>query len=68
MTSSLDQYRAANLLLQQHGPDDAALIAAQRADALLELGDLDGQRVWKGVLAAIEELMRKVRRAGEHLN
>ena len=33
-------------------------MAAKRCDALLELGDVDGQRVWKGVLRAVEELVR----------
>jgi hypothetical protein len=45
MTSDLDIYRSANLLLQQYGTAEAPFIAASRADALLELGDLDGQRV-----------------------
>jgi hypothetical protein len=31
------------------------------------LGDVDGQRVWKGVLRAIEELVR-VERKGERVN
>ena len=37
----IDIWRAANLLLKQYG-DDALLIAAKRADALLELGEPDG--------------------------
>jgi len=38
---ALDIYRAANLLVKQHGPD-APIHAAMRADAMLEKGDLDG--------------------------
>ncbi len=30
--------------------------AAQRADALLEQGDMDGRRVWLRVLDAVKEL------------
>ncbi len=41
MTSDLDIYRSANVLIRDHG-EDAALESAQRADAMLEKGDLDG--------------------------
>jgi hypothetical protein len=44
MTSDLDIYRTANVLIREHG-DDAALEAAQRADAMLEKGSLNGQRL-----------------------
>ena len=44
-----------NLLVKQHG-DEAPIHAAMRADELLDAGDLDGQAVWKRVLAAVEEL------------
>ncbi len=36
-----------------------------RADALLDEGDLDGQAVWRQILAAIEELLRKEPGEGE---
>ena len=52
MTSDLDIYRTASPLVREHG-EDAALEAAQRADAMLEKGGLDGQRAWKRVLAAV---------------
>ncbi len=42
-------------------------MAAKRCDALLELGDAEGRRVWKGVLRALEELVR-VARARRRLN
>ena len=54
MTSEIDIYRTASVLIREHG-EDAALEAAQRADAMLEKGSLDGQRVWKRVLAAEAE-------------
>ncbi len=39
MTSDLDINRTANVLIPEHG-EDAALEAAQRADAMLEKGCL----------------------------
>ena len=57
MTSDIDIYRSANLLVQKHG-GDAPIEAAVRADAMLEKGDLDGYAVWKRVLRAVEELLR----------
>ena len=58
MTSDLDIYRTASVLIREHG-EDAALEAAQRADAMLEKGSLDGQRVWKRDLTAVEEIQRE---------
>ncbi len=58
MNSDLDIYRTANVLIREHG-EDAALEAAQRADAMLEKGAIDGQRVWKRVLKAIKEIQRE---------
>jgi len=57
MTCDFDIYRAANLLMQQHG-DDGAVHAAMRADARLDAGDLDGQAVWKRIVRAIEVLQK----------
>jgi len=55
--ADLDIYRTANLLVKEYGAQQAPLMAAKRADALLNLGDVDGQRVWKGVLRAVQELI-----------
>jgi len=38
-------WRAANLLIRQHG-EDAEIVAAQRADRMLDRNDHEGQRVW----------------------
>ena len=38
------------------------------ADALLEGGDLDGYGVWKGILRAVEELLREEPTEGEPVN
>jgi hypothetical protein len=67
MTSDLDIYRTASVLIREHG-EDAALEAAMRADAMLEKGSLDGQRVWKRVLAAVKEIQRQELREGEAVN
>ena len=55
MISDLDIWRAANLLIRQHG-EDAELEAAKRADLMLERGDLDGQSLWRQIRRAIVEL------------
>ena len=57
MTSDLDIYRTANILIREHG-EDAPIQAAMRADALLAKGDLEGCAVWKRVLRAVGELQR----------
>ncbi len=40
MTSDLDIYRTARLLIERHG-SEAPVHAAMRADAMLEKGDLE---------------------------
>ncbi len=67
MTSDRDRYRTATVLIREHGKD-ADLEAAQRADAMLERGSLDGQRVWKRGLAAVKEIQREEPREGEVVN
>ncbi len=66
MTSDLDIYRTASVLIREHG-EDATLEAAQRADAMLEKGSVDGQRTWKRVLAAVKETQRQERGSRELL-
>lgn len=56
MTDEIDIYRTANLLVKQHGEMEAAIHAAQRADELLDAGDMQGRRVWLKVLKAVREL------------
>ncbi len=67
MTSDLDIYRTASVLIREHS-EDAALEAAQRADVMREKGSLDGQRMWKRVLAAVKEIRREEPREGEVVN
>ena len=56
MTSDLDIYRTAAIVVGEHG-EDAATHAAMRADGLMEAGDMEGRGVWLRVLAAVNELM-----------
>jgi len=66
VTSDPDIYRAAKLPIDQHGAD-AGLRAAERADQLLDAGDMIGAATWRRILAAIEEL-RRGRQGGEAVN
>ena len=63
MTPDLDIYRSANLLVKQHGTE-ARIEAAMRADAMLDKGDLDGQRVWLRIVKAVGELLARGRETG----
>ena len=60
MTSNLDIYRAAHLLIERHG-DDAPIEAAMGADELMEAGDMEGRAVWLRIVKAIEELLSEER-------
>ena len=55
MTTDLDIYRSANLLVKQHG-EDAPIEAAMREGAMLERADLDGYAGLKRVLRAVGAL------------
>jgi len=44
MTSDLDIYRTASVLIRELG-EEADLVAAQRADSFLEAGDMAGSAV-----------------------
>ena len=50
-------------VIREHG-EDAAIEAAKMMDALLAKGDLDGQRVRRRILAAIDGLQAKERACG----
>lgn len=56
MTTDIDIYRAANLLMKQWSAMEAEIEAAQRADAFLESGDMEGRRVWLRIMEAVKEL------------
>ena len=61
LTAELEIYRAANILLKQYGAEEARLIAAKRAKAMIEFGDVEGLRTWKAILRAVLDLRRKRR-------
>lgn len=67
MVQDIDIWRAANLLLKQHGAD-ADLTSTQYGDEMLAKVDLDGRRVWRQTPQAIEKVRRKDRKAQERLN
>jgi hypothetical protein len=56
MTSDLDIWRAAKLLVDQHGAN-APIRAAQQADELLASGDIEGRAAWLRILNAVKELI-----------
>ena len=56
MTTDLDIYRSAKLLVKQHGKE-APIQAALNADAMLEHGDMNGRAAWLRILAAVKELL-----------
>jgi len=60
MTSDLDIYRSAHLLIKRYG-DDAPIEAAMRADELTEDGNMEGQAVWLRIMKAIAELLSEER-------
>jgi hypothetical protein len=53
--TDLDIWRAASILVKRHG-EDAAIVAGQRADAMLAQGDIEGKIVWQRITAAVSEL------------
>ncbi len=63
MVDDIDIYRTANVLVELHG-EEAPIQAAMKADALLGAGDVEGQVVWKRILAAVEELLFEERPEG----
>ena len=66
MIADPDIFRAAKLMIDQHG-EDAATRVSLRADLLLADRDVEGGAVWRRILEAVEELTRG-RRDGEPLN
>ncbi len=57
MTTDLDNYRSAKLLIDQHGAD-ALVEAALKADELLDAGDIDGRATWLRIRKAVLELLK----------
>jgi triphosphoribosyl-dephospho-CoA synthetase len=62
--SDRDVWQAALLIVKRYG-DDAMLEASQRADQLLDKGDMIGAETWHRILNAIERLQAKAPAEGE---
>jgi hypothetical protein len=56
MMDEQEVYWAACLFLREHG-EDAVQRAAERTDALLARGDIDGARAFKQILDALDVLI-----------
>ena len=67
MIDDVDIWRAADLLIKRHG-DDAGMIAAQRADELLNHRDLEGYAIWRCILASVSDLTRTSPAEDERVN
>jgi hypothetical protein len=67
VTFDLDIWRAASLLIKQHG-DDAPWVAVLRADELLAKGDPLGYETFKRIAKAIDELRRGEPTKGDAIN
>ncbi len=59
MIAEIDLRRSAMQIIDRYG-DDAPFEAAMRADAMLEAGDLDGERVWIAVKRRVDEMLSEV--------
>ncbi len=64
MTSDLDNYRSAKLIIDKYGVG-AAAEAERQADAFLKRGDAGGHAVWTRILRTVEELGRVTPADGE---
>jgi len=54
----IDAWRVAWQLIRSYG-EEARLIAAHRADALLDNGDIDGFHAWKRIANALASLEKR---------
>ena len=67
MIDDRDNWAAALLMLKRY-KDDAMLEASQRADQLLDEGDMAGAETWHRILNAIERLQAKAPAEGEKVH
>ena len=57
MIQEWEIWACANHYIKLHG-DDAAIVAAMRADELMDQGDLEGARVFRRIVNAVNELSK----------
>jgi hypothetical protein len=67
MLPDIDIWRAALVMVKRYG-EDAMLEAAERADQLLDEGDMAGAETWHRILNAIERLQAKAPAEGEKVH
>ena len=67
MIDDRDVWAAAVLMVKRYG-DDAMLEASERADQLLDEGDMAGGETWQRILSAIERLQAKAPAEGEKVH
>jgi hypothetical protein len=67
MIPDRDVWAAAVLMVKRYA-DDAMLEAAERADQLLDEGDMAAAETWHRILNAIERLQAKVPAEGEKVH
>jgi hypothetical protein len=67
MIPDLDIRRSAWVLIQRYGAD-AAVEAAARADEMLDVGDVDGARVWQRIANAIDHLQAEKPAEGKRVH
>ena len=64
MITILDIWRSASVLIRRYG-DGASLHAANRADEMLDAGNMDGRALWGRIHEAVLELGREALGEGE---
>jgi hypothetical protein len=64
MTSDIDIYRSGKVLIDHYG-DAASLHAANRADGLLDQGDMEGRTVWLRIQHTVLTLAKDAPGEGE---
>jgi triphosphoribosyl-dephospho-CoA synthetase len=67
MIDDRDVWQAALLIVKRYG-DEAMLEASERADQLLDEGDMAGAETWHRILNAIERLQAKAPSDGEKVH
>ena len=65
MTSELDIYRTANLLIEKHG-EGAYMQAVKRRDEMQRKGDAEGRHVWRRVITAVIRLQSDAAKGPAH--
>jgi hypothetical protein len=66
-TDPKEVYRAAQILVMQHG-QNAAAVASRRRDAIMAGGDVLGMATWRLIQRTIEELQRVDRQPSEKIH